>query len=64
MVSNIGSTDRAIRFLIGAAALALTVIGPRTPWGFLGLMPLLTAAVGWCPLYALFGMSTQRKVGT
>ena len=60
MFYNVGRTERAIRFAIGVAALSLTVVGPRTPWGFLGLIPLFTAAIGWCPLYSLLGISTRR----
>jgi hypothetical protein len=58
MLNNVGNADRALRFLIGAAALSLTIVGPKTPWGFLGLVPMLTATLGWCPLYSLLGIST------
>ena len=61
MSSNIGGTERAIRLLVGAAALTLAFTGPTTPWGFLGLIPIATALVGWCPLYTLLGISTRRK---
>ena len=55
---NVGSVDRALRALLGLAVLALAFTGPRTPWGYIGLLPLLTAAVGFCPLYAVAGIST------
>ena len=60
MLRNIGGTDRAIRFIIGIGLLALVFIGPRTPWGYLGLLPLITAAIGYCPLYHLLRISTDR----
>jgi hypothetical protein len=64
MFSNIGGTERAIRFLIGAGAVTLAITGPQTPWGYLGLLPMFTAVIGWCPLYSLLGISTRRKPAT
>ena len=58
MVQNIGKLDRTIRFIVGAAVLSLVFIGPKTMWGLLGLIPLGTALVGWCPPYAMLGIST------
>ena len=58
MVKNEGSTDRIIRVIIGLALLSLTVIGPQSPWGLIGLIPLITGLVGFCPLYKLFGLNT------
>ena len=58
MLSNIGAPDRVIRILIGAAALAFTVTDPGTAWGYVGLIPLFTGTVGWCPLYSVFHVST------
>jgi hypothetical protein len=55
---NVGSTDRLIRMVVGAGILALAFVGPRTPWGYLGLIPLLTAAFGTCPAYSLLGINT------
>jgi hypothetical protein len=55
---NESSLDRGIRVAVGLALLSLTVLGPHTLWGLLGLVPLVTGAVGSCPLYALFGVST------
>lgn len=58
MTRNIGSLDRMLRIVVGLGAISLVFIGPQTPWGWLGLIPLATAALGWCPPYALFGFST------
>lgn len=57
---NVGATDRAIRAIAGVLLLALVFVGPRTPWGWLGLVPLATAIFGTCPLYALLGIDTCR----
>ncbi|MFN3746783.1 MAG: DUF2892 domain-containing protein [Hyphomicrobiaceae bacterium] len=58
MTRNIGIVDRAIRAIVGLAAISLAFIGPQTAWGWLGLVPLATAIIGWCPPYALLGIST------
>lgn len=60
MPSNEGALDRIIRVVLGLAIVSLVFIGPQTPWGWLGLVPLLTGLVGFCPAYALFGFSTCR----
>lgn len=57
---NIGGIDRAIRIIAGAALLALVFVGPQTPWGYLGLVPLLTGVIGFCPAYCPLGLSTCR----
>ncbi|MCW2336149.1 hypothetical protein M2337_000382 [Sphingobium sp. B2D3A] len=59
MAANIGRLDRIIRILIGLGLIALVFVGPRTPWGWIGLVPLLTAFVSFCPLYALIGIRTK-----
>jgi len=61
MPTNIGTPDRAVRALLGIGLLLLVVMGPQTYWGLLGLVPLLTAVTGFCPLYAIFGISTVRS---
>ena len=55
---NIGRADRIIRILVGLGLIALVFIGPQTPWGWIGLVPLLTALVGTCPLYSIFGIKS------
>ncbi|MBX3724306.1 MAG: DUF2892 domain-containing protein [Xanthomonadales bacterium] len=61
MKANAGTVDRTLRILVGLAVLSLTVLGPRTPWGLLGIVPLLTGLTGVCPAYALLGISTCPK---
>ena len=58
MTPNESSLDRAVRLVLGAVLIALVFVGPRTPWGWLGLIPLVTALVGWCPVYRLTGART------
>jgi len=59
MNTNIGDIDRLVRFLAGGALLLLFFFGPHSYWALLGLIPLLTALVGFCPAYKLLGMSTN-----
>ena len=58
---NVGPLDRAIRIVLGLALLALIFAGPESMWGLVGFVPLLTGIAGYCPLYAMLGLST---VGT
>jgi hypothetical protein len=58
---NVNNTERAVRVVIGLAILALAFVGPKSPWAFLGILPLLTGASGRCPPYALFGFTTRRE---
>jgi hypothetical protein len=60
MTCNVGGIDRILRAVIGIALIAIVFVGPKTNWGWIGLIPLLTAIVGWCPPYALFGLSTCK----
>jgi hypothetical protein len=59
--SNVGLTDRMIRIVIGIVLLAIVFTGPRTPWGWIGIIPLFTGLAGICPLYGLLGLSTKRR---
>lgn len=58
MKANEGNFDRVLRVVIGLGLLSLVFVGPQTPWGFVGLIPLLTGIVGFCPLYKIFGFNT------
>jgi hypothetical protein len=55
---NIGKLDRAIRVIAGLALVSLVFVGPATPWGWIGVVPLVTAFVSFCPLYRLLGIHT------
>ncbi|WP_237457358.1 DUF2892 domain-containing protein [Pseudomaricurvus sp. HS19] len=58
MKANEGTADRIIRVIAGLALLSLTVAGPQSLWGLVGLVPLITGVVGFCPLYKLVGLNT------
>lgn len=57
MTANVGTVDRVLRALVGLALLALAVFGGHW-WGWIGVIPLVTALVGFCPAYRLVGLST------
>ncbi len=65
MKANIGGTDRILRIVLGIVLIALAVTGVIGWWGWLGVVPLVTGLVRFCPLYPLLGMNTcpleQRK---
>lgn len=50
--------ERGLRVVLGLGILSLTVVGPQTMWGLIGIVPILTGALGSCPVYTLFGIST------
>jgi len=57
---NVGSVERAIRVIVALVVLSLTFWGPHSLWGLLGIIPLATGFIGWCPPYALLGISTCK----
>jgi hypothetical protein len=60
MTTSEGTLDRAARVVIGLALLSLTVVGPRTLWGLVGLAPLAPGRLGVCPAYPILGISTCK----
>jgi hypothetical protein len=56
---NVGSIDRILRIVVGLGLISLVFVGPQTPWGWVGIVPLLTAAISFCPLYTS-GQSLER----
>jgi hypothetical protein len=62
MQANVGGIDRTLRIVVGLAILAMwfVVEGPTRWWTLVGLVPLVTGLVGWCPAYQLLGMKTCR----
>ena len=58
--ANVGTTDRIVRIVVGLVLLALTVVGPQTLWGLIGVVPLATAFMKFCPLYSLIGLTTCK----
>lgn len=61
MSVNEGTIDRAVRVIVGLGLLSLVFVGPQTAWGWIGVVPLLTGIVGWCPAYTLLGVNTCPK---
>jgi len=57
MKINVGSTDRILRIVIGLALIGIALAG-ISPWGWIGVVPLLTGVFKFCPGYAMLGMST------
>jgi hypothetical protein len=55
---NEGTADRALRVVVGLVLISLVFVGPQSPWGWVGLVPLVTGLVGSCPLYSLLGVNT------
>ena len=55
---NEGGLDRLLRIVVGLVVLALVFVGPKTPLGWIGAIPLLTGLIGFCPAYRIFGIST------
>jgi hypothetical protein len=58
MPRNVGSIDRILRIVAGLALIALAATGTIGAWGYVGIVPLLTAFVGYCPAYSLIGLNT------
>ena len=58
MKTNEGTLDRALRVVAGLALIGLAATGTVGAWGYLGVVPLLTGAVGYCPLYTVLGINT------
>ncbi|HSH30015.1 MAG: hypothetical protein CMN57_00720 [Gammaproteobacteria bacterium] len=63
MKINEGGLDRGIRIIVGLALIGLTLAGTIGVWGWIGVLPLVTGLVGWCPGYSLLGISS-RKTGS
>jgi hypothetical protein len=58
MKKNVGGIDRILRIVAGIVLLSLTVVGPKTMWGLVGIVPILTGSLSFCPFYPLLGLST------
>lgn len=60
MKANVGGIDRIVRILAGVALIALAATGSIGAWGWIGVVPLATGLIGWCPGYLPFGLSTCK----
>ncbi len=60
MKTNEGSLDRVLRIVAGLTSIGLAASGTIGIWGYIGVIPLLTGAIGWCPLYTVIGINTCK----
>lgn len=60
MKPNVGGVDRILRIVIGAGLIGATLAGALPVWGWVGIVPLATGLVGFCPLYPVLGFSTRK----
>ena len=58
MKKNIGNVERIVRVVLGILVVSLAFVGPRSSWAFLGIIPIVTGSIGYCPPYALLGIDT------
>ena len=58
ITQNVGSTDKIARIVVGALLILLALTGTIGWWGWIGVVPIATALMGWCPAYSIFGMNT------
>lgn len=63
MKLNVGGIDRILRIAVGLVLIALAATGTVGWWGWLGIVPLATGVVGWCPPYAMLGFNTCGRKG-
>jgi hypothetical protein len=60
LTANVGTADRILRIILGLALIGLTLSGQIGLWGWIGLVPLVTAFMKFCPAYAILGMKTCK----
>ena len=63
MKANVGGIDKLLRIVAGAALIGLTLSGVIGMWGWIGVVPLATGLLGWCPAYTLLGIKTCPMSG-
>jgi hypothetical protein len=61
MTKNVGQTERTVRIIVGLLLISLAFVGPQNKWFLLGIIPVLTGLIGWCPPYSLLGINTCAK---
>ena len=60
MTRNEGNLDRALRIIVGLVLIGLAFGGQIGAWGYVGVVPVLTGLIGWCPAYTLLGIKTCK----
>lgn len=63
MSKNVGGIDRGLRIVAGMVLIALAATGTIGVWGWIGVAPLATGLIGWCPAYLPFGIKTCHVPG-
>ena len=58
--TNVGSADRVLRIVLGLILIALVFVGSKAPWGWIGIVPLVTGLLRTCPLYSLIGVNSCK----
>ena len=59
MKQNVHNIERVVRIVVGLVLISLAFWGPESPWGWIGVIPLATGLLGWCPLYSIFRFRTN-----
>jgi hypothetical protein len=60
MQANVGGMDKIARIVVGLSLLAMTMVGPKTMWGLIGVVPLATGLLNFCPAYTLLGINSCK----
>ena len=60
MKCNVGAGDRALRIIVGLALIVMAYTGTIGSWGWIGVIPLMTGIIKFCPMYAILGMKTCK----
>ncbi len=61
MKKNVGTADKWIRIVVGLVLISLVFVGPKTAWGWIGIIPLATALINFCPIWAVLKISTRKE---
>lgn len=61
MNANVGNVDKIIRIVAGLILISLVFIGPQTPWGWIGVLLVVTGLINFCPLYSILRVNTCKK---
>ncbi len=64
MRANEGTVDRILRLVIGIVLVSLVFVGPQTPLGWIGILPIVTGLAGYCPMYRVIGVNTAKRTAS
>jgi len=62
MKHNVGSADKLVRIMLGVFLVSLTMWGPQTLWGLVGIIPIATGLMNSCPIYSIMNLSTNKTI--